>query len=389
MTTMKERTLRVAFGFMIVAFLLVGCAAAAHGAGTEFYHGKEVASGEVLVKFRAAAPEVISQTQIGENVDETEYVGSTQAVRFHSRSKNVETLISELSARGDVEYAEPNYIVHAIAFPNDPSYGQLWGLNNTGQSILGVRGTLGADISAPYAWDISTGSTDYVVAVVDTGIDYKHPDLAANVWTAPNDFTVTIGGQTITCLAGSHGFNAITNKCDPMDDNNHGTHVSGTIGAVGNNNQGVVGVNWKASIIGAKFLDASGSGTLANAINAIDFVIQAKDYFKNRGGGANVRILSNSWGGGGYSQALLNEINKANADDMLFVAAAGNSGTNNDVTLFFPADYVKYNANNVVAVAATDNKDNLASFSNYGSTTVALGAPGVNILSTIRNGGYD
>lgn len=382
----RERALGIAFGFMIMAFLLVGYAAAAHGAGTEFYNGKEVAAGEVLVKFRAETPDVISQVQIGENLDEAEHVGSAHVLRLHSKGKNVATLISDLSARGDVEYAEPNYIVHALGTtPNDPSFGQLWGLDNTGQSILGVSGTPGADISASEAWGITTGSPTNVVAVVDTGIDYTHPDLAANIWSAPNDYTVTIGGSTITCPAGSHGFNAITNTCDPLDDNNHGTHVSGTIGAVGNNGEGVVGVNWRASIIGAKFLDASGSGTLANAINAIDFVIQAKDHF---GTGANVRVLSNSWGGGGYSQALLNEINKANADGMLFVAAAGNSGTNNGVTLFFPADYVMYGANNVVAVAATDNKDTLASFSNYGSTTVALGAPGVNILSTIRSTGY-
>jgi subtilisin family serine protease len=266
-----------------------------------------------------------------------------------------------------VEYVEPNYVVHAMDTPNDPMYNQLWGLPK---------------ISAPSAWDISTGSAANVVGVVDTGIDYNHPDLAANVWSAPSAFTVTISGNSITCPTGSHGFNAITNTCDPMDDNNHGTHVSGTIGAVGNNNAGVAGVNWAGSIMGLKFLSASGSGYTSDAIEAIEFAIQAKQAF---GAGANVMVLSNSWGGGGYSQSLLNEINKANTAGMLFVAAAGNSAANNDRTANYPSNY---NAPNVVAVAATDSNDRLASFSNYGATTVDLGAPGVGIVSTIPGGNY-
>ncbi len=362
----REHTLGIAFGIMIVAFMLVSCVGAAHPAGTEFYNGKEAAANEVLVKFRApVTPEEISQVQIGENVNNTELLGSAGVVRFHSKSKNVVTLIRDLSARANVEYAEPNYIVHAILTPNDPSSGNLWGLNK---------------ISAPSAWDISTGSTANVAAVIDTGIDYTHPDLVANVWSAPAAYTVNIAGKSITCPAGSHGYNAITSTCNPMDDNSHGTHVSGTIGAVGNNGLGVVGVNWNTRIMGVKFLDASGSGYLSDAINAIDFVVQTKQV-----SGANVRVLSNSWAGGGYSQALLDEINKANANGMLFVAAAGNSASNNDVTPSYPASY---GAPNVVAVAATDSTDSLASWSNYGPMTVHLGAPGVNILSTIPSGSY-
>ena len=262
-------------------------------------------------------------------------------------------------------------------------------MRNLGQTLLcgsgcfgSPTGTAGADISADFAWDVSTGSRANVVAVVDTGIDYNHPDLAANVWSAPTSFTVNIGGTLITCAAGTHGFNAITNTCNPLDDNDHGSHTSGTIGAVGNNGIGVSGVNWVASIMGSKFLDASGSGTTAGAINAIDFTIQAKAIF---GAGANVRVLSNSWGGGGFSQALLDEINKANTNNMLFVAAAGNASANNDVTPNYPSNYA---APNVMAVAATDNRDARASFSNYGRTTVHLGAPGVDVLSTTRNNTY-
>ncbi len=270
-----------------------------------------------------------------------------------------------------VRYAQPNYIHHADLTPNDPSFNQLWGLLNTGQSVGGVVGKAGADISATKAWDISTGSKSIVVGVVDTGVDYNHPDLAANVWSNPGG----IGG----CAIGTHGYNAITKTCNPLDDNDHGSHVSGTIGGVGNNGVGVAGVNWNVSIMGLKFLDASGSGSTADAITAMDFAINAKI------AGVNVRVLSNSWGGGPFEQALLDEINKAGANDILFVAAAGNSALNNDTSPHYPSSY---KAANEIAVAATDENDGLAYFSNWGATSVNLGAPGTNILSTTRNNTY-
>jgi subtilase family serine protease len=169
-----------------------------------------------------------------------------------------------------------------------------------------------------------------------------------------------------------------------MDDHNHGTHVAGTIGAVGNNAAGVVGVNWLTSLMGLKFLDSSGSGTTADAIDAIDFAMQVKQIFA-ASGGANIRILSNSWGGGDFSQALLDAINEAADDDMLFVAAAGNNGLPNDWIPMYPASYA---AANIIAVAATTNTDARAFFSNYGAKTVHLGAPGADILSTLRGGTY-
>jgi subtilisin family serine protease len=346
----------------------------------EVVEGRQVVANEVLVKFHAWGN--ITQAAQDADVDSNEEIGGIGVRLLHSRSKDVATLLAELKARPDVVYVEPNYIIHADLTPNDPSFSSLWGLLNTGQVIGGQAGTPGADISATSAWDISTGSRANVVAVVDTGIDYNHADLAANVWSAPTSFTVTIGGQNITCAAGTHGFNAITNTCDPLDDNNHGSHCSGTIGAAGNNGVGVAGVNWTASIMGAKFLNSGGSGTTADAIDAIEFTIQAKQIL---GANANVRVLSNSWGGGGFSQALLDEINRANANNMLFVAAAGNNGSNNDSAPFYPASY---NAPNVVAVAATDNRDQKASFSNFGATTVDLGAPGVNVLSTTIGNTY-
>ncbi|MGH9841108.1 MAG: S8 family serine peptidase [Blastocatellia bacterium] len=349
--------------------------------------GAEVVAGEVIVRFNT--PDLQTWLNLALSLmDASEHrqIGapSLDMFRIRSRSQNVKALLGRLASLPGVQYAEPNYVVRSTLTPNDTRFGELWGLNNTGQTISGQTGIAGADIKAVSAWDVSTGSSSIVVGVVDSGVDYNHPDLAANIWSAPAAFSVTIGGQTINCPAGSHGFNAINNTCNPLDDNNHGSHCAGTIGARGNNSQGVVGVNWTSSIMGLKFLNAQGSGSTADAIDVIEFAIQAKQIFASTGG-ANVRVLSNSWGGGGFSQALLDQINKANNNDMLFVAAAGNSNRNNDTTANYPSNYT---APNVVAVAATDNRDARSSFSNYGATTVDLGAPGTGILSTVRNGGY-
>lgn len=386
----RMATVLVLVSLLALALFMVTSRSARVSAGdnqqrTDLVEGRDAVAGQVLVKFRHnATSQNVADVEQAADADSNNGVGDGSIRLLHSRSKSAFTLARELSLRSDVEYAEPNYIFHTTLTPNDSRFGELWGLQNTGQPILGVTGTPGADIKATLAWDVSTGSRANVVAVIDTGIDYNHPDLAANVWSAPTAFTVNIGGTIINCAAGTHGFNAINNTCNPLDDNDHGSHTSGTIGAVGNNIVGVAGVNWTASVMGSKFLDASGSGSTVGAINAIEFTIQAKAAFSATAG-ANVRVLSNSWGGGGFSQALLDEINKANTNNMLFVAAAGNNGTNNDTTAFFPANY---NAPNVVAVAATDNNDALASFSNFGRTTVHLGGPGVDVLSTTRNNTY-
>ena len=348
---------------------------------TDVFRGRAVAAGEVLVAFRRTPNLARFRAEIDSDADEI--VGVGRLWRARSRSRNVSSLLAYLSTQSDVLYAEPNYIVSVVGEPDDPRFAELWGLHNIGQTIGGVPGIPGADIRAVTAWNGALGSRNTVVAVVDTGIDYTHPDLAANIWSAPASFSVTIGEQTITCAAGTHGFNAITKSCDPFDDHFHGTHVAGTIGAVSNNGSGVAGVNWFASIMGLKFLTANGTGTVADAIDAIEFAIQAKAAFPS--GGANVRVLSNSWAGGGFSQALLDAINRANQNEMLFVAAAGNSSGNNDAFPTYPASYT---ASNVVAVAATSNQDALAGFSNYGATSVHLGAPGVQVLSTLPGGAY-
>ncbi|HEY3271390.1 MAG TPA: S8 family serine peptidase [Geothrix sp.] len=350
------------------------------------WKGHEVVAQEVIVKLRPSSLLSVQAAQAdlesSQDIDASEAIGDGRSLVIHSRSKDVDALLLDIATRNDVEYVQPNYILRATAIPNDAQFANLWGMRNTGQVISGVAGTPGADISATLAWDITTGSRANVVGVVDTGIAYNHPDLAANVWSAPVSFTVNIGGVVRTVPVGAHGFNAITNSFDPLDDNDHGSHVSGTIGGVGNNGIGVAGVNWTASIMGLKFLDAAGSGTTANAINAIEFAIQAKQAL---GVNANVRVLSNSWGGGGFSQALLDAINKADANNMIFVAAAGNTGTDNDVTPHYPSSYATHN---MIAVAATDNRDGLAYFSSFGRTSVHLGAPGVDIYSTLSNGTY-
>ena len=334
--------------------------------------------GEVLVRIEAsasaAAVESIHSLADADDGKRLAGLQSGAAIwRLHSRSKNAEALVAALAKNPHVEYVEPNYILELVAAPNDPQYGQLWGLKNTGQLISGSTGFGGSDIDAESAWTITTGSSSVVVGVVDTGIDYTHPDLAANMWSNPG------GKGNVACGAGTHGFNAITNSCDPMDDHDHGTHCAGTIGAVGNNNVGVAGVNWNVSLMALKFIASSGYGTTADAIQAIDFAVQAKI------DGVNVRVLSNSWGGGAFSKALLDVINKANENDILFVAAAGNDGTSNDIYPHYPSNYA---TQNMISVAATENRDGLAYFSNYGATTVHLGAPGVSVLSTTPGNSY-
>jgi len=348
---------------------------------TELIEGNEVVAKQVLVKFRNATEDAVAEVIRGNNVDSFESL--TESVTLiRSRDASVVTLMQNLAKRDDVEYVEPNYLLYSTAVPDDPLFGHQYALQNTGQDILGTLGVPGADIGAVQAWDITTGSQANVVAVVDTGLDYTHPDLVDNVWSAPEDFTVHIGDVDITCPAGSHGFNAITNACDPLDDNGHGTHCSGVIGAVGNNGIGLSGINWTASIMGAKFLGASGTGSTSDAVKAIQFTIQAKQIFANTGG-ANVRVLSNSWGGG-PSLTLADAIALAQDNDILFVVAAGNGHRDIDVSPLYPASY---GIPNEIVVAGTDNQDGRYVNTNYGINSVHLGAPGVRVDSTYR-GGY-
>ena len=282
---------------------------------------------------------------------------------------DVPKAIMDLRKDSRVEYVEPNYIVTTTLIPNDPYFPNLYGLHNTGQT----GGLPDADIDAPEAWDMQTGNGNVIVAVIDTGVYYNHSDLAANMWHNPNEIPNNgIDDDNNGFIDDYLGWDFYNKDNDPMDDHGHGTHVAGTIGAVGNNGVGVAGVNWNVKIMPLKFLGSTGSGTTADAILAIEYAILM-----------HADIMSNSWGGGGFSQALRDAIQSANNAGILFVAAAGNSGANADIYPMYPA---AYDNDNIVSVAATDSNDNLASFSNYGKTSVDLAAPGVNIFSTVPQG---
>jgi subtilisin family serine protease len=286
-----------------------------------------------------------------------------------------------------VDYVEPNYLRHLLVDPNDTRLSELWALKNTGQS----GGTADADIDAPEAWDIFTGSPDTIVAVIDSGIDYSHPDLQANIWANSDE----IPGNGIDDDGNGYvddyrGWNFVSGNNNPMDDFAwvyHGTHVAGIIGARGNNDRGVVGVCWNVSLMPLKIFNSAGNTDSAK-------IVQAIDYASANG----ARISNNSYVGLYYSITEYNAIQRAKSAGQLFVAAAGNypqfSPKNNDSTPVYPASY---DVDNVVAVLATDHNDNMASFSHYGKNSVDIGAPGgtndpshptADILSTSAGNGY-
>src|SRR2546425_7974450 len=337
----------------------------------------------ILVRFKASAlpaDQALVHALVGAHVYKSfRSVEGLQAVRIPPGMR-VKDAIEFYRRRPDVLYAEPNWIVDAQVVPSDPSFSSLWGLNNTGQN----GGIPDADIDAPEAWDITTGSRDVVVAVIDTGIDYTHPDLSANMFRNELDCNSNgIDDDGNGLVDDCFRIDTANNDSNPMDDANpgHGSHVAGTIGAVGNNAVGVVGVNWAIRLMACKFLGATGSGTTADAIDCLEYVKLMKDR------GVNIVATSNSWGGGGFSQALYDAIEAHLQRGILFITAAGNAnpGSNNDTTPFYPAAYY---LPNIIAVAATTRMDALASFSNFGRRTVHLGAPGQEILSTTPGNTY-
>ncbi len=321
----------------------------------------------VLVRFKPAAARNADAlvAAVGSVRHTYSLVDGLVAVDLNGRT-TVEQALRDLRNNPDVLYAEPDYLWFRQNTPNDTNFSSLWGMNNTGQS----GGTPGSDINALAAWDLFTGDPNLVIGVIDGGTDLSHPDLAPNAWTNPGE----IPGNGID--DDNNGYVDDVNGWDFFDEDNdprggdHGSHVSGTIAAKGNNNLGVTGVVWDAKIMPLRFIGPS-SGSTADAIRAIEY---ANNF--------DVRVTNNSWGGGGFSQSLFNAINAARANNSLFVAASGNDGAGD---ASYPA---RYSLDNVIAVAATDRNDNMAGFSNVNATNVDIAAPGVAVVSTVPASSY-
>jgi hypothetical protein len=291
---------------------------------------------------------------------------------------DIQEIIDAFKANNYVDYAEPDYYYH-IATTNDPRFREEWALENTGQT----GGTPDVDLNAHLMWQIENGDPKVVIGVIDTGVDYSHADLMPNLLRNPAEIPANnIDDDSNGYVDDIFGINAINNSGKPLDDNAHGTHVSGTIGADGNNFIGISGVAQNIRIMSCKFLDANGSGSTSDAIQCLQYFANLKTRAKNP---INIVATNNSWGSSSSSNALRDAIKAHEKLGILFVAAAGNEAANNDISPSFPANY---ELSNIISVAATDHKDTLASFSNYGKRSVHVGAPGVRILSTVLNQGY-
>jgi subtilisin family serine protease len=330
-------------------------------------------AGELLVKYRASqGRNVASLYREIHDVRRIRFLDSMEIdhVRL-PEGMSVAEAIEIYADDPEVEYVEPNYYRYLSAVPNDPGFGLQWGLSNSGQNVNGVQGLAGADIAAMGAWDTSLGE-GVLVAIIDSGVDYNHVDLNPNMWInggeIPGNGRDDDGNGYPDDVV---GWNFYNDNSDPMDRNGHGTHVAGSAGARGNNGVGVSGVSWAPRIMALRFTDERGRGTLADEIAAVNY--------------ANImgaQIINMSFGGGFYSASERTAIEATGA---LVVCAAGNDGTDNDARPQYPSSYPSAN---IISVAATDQNDNLASFSNFGAGSVDVAAPGTNIVSTWLGGGY-
>jgi subtilisin family serine protease len=301
---------------------------------------------------------------------------------------DVQSAVNVYKSNPDVMYAEPDYVISLIpdqrvpeptiynanlsqnvSIPNDSYFYNQWSFHNTGQT----GGTVDADIDAPEAWALTNRSDSVVVAVIDTGVLYNHSDLSSNIWKNPGEIPDNnIDDDGNGYVDDTRGWNFVNSTNDPIDDQEHGTHVSGIIGAEGNNGIGVAGVSWNVKIMPLKAFDQYGQGSTLDAIKAIDYA--------NANGAS---VISNSWGGPEYSQALKDAID---ASPAVVICAAGNgNGNDNDYYPVYPASF---SSPNIISVAATDHNDTLAVFSNIGLSSVDLAAPGTSILSTYYLGNY-
>ena len=332
-------------------------------------------AGHFIVRFLPFLPKEILQQRLNEmgcelssSVGDNAYlvkIKEEPTIELHFSKKEAVQSLTDL-----IEEVEPDYFLTTVKLSNDTRLHDLWGMNNEGQT----GGTEDKDIDAPEAWEITTGSKDILVGVIDTGIDRDHEDLKANMWTNPNEIAGNgKDDDNNGYIDDVHGWDFYNNDNNPDDDDSHGTHCAGTIGGVGNNGKGVVGVCWNVSMVGIKFLGNDG-GYLSDAIKSVTYATKI-----------GVNLTSNSWGGGGYSRTLEKAIDEANQKGIGFVAAAGNHNGNNDSRPSYPASY---NSENVISVGASDHRGLKAYFSCYGKTSVDLFAPGVKILSSVPNNKY-
>ncbi len=329
----------------------------------------EYVDGELLIQFKEGASDDDKQKALdkvkGQSLEKIltkamEKAGKKEGVTLVKVSKKVLEAIADLQSASGVEFAEPNFIYNHTAVATDPYF--------TNGSLWGMKGGFGSNAEAAWAAG-RTGSATVYVGIIDEGIQFTHPDLSGQVGNPGTSADIYVNDTYGWDFANNDNTVYDGGKRGSLDD--HGTHVAGTIGAKANT-VGVVGVNWNVKMISAKFLGQNG-GTTANAIKAVDYLTTLKN------NGVKIVASNNSWGGGGYSQALFDAISRANNAGIMFIAAAGNSGTNNDVTASYPANY---NLPNVISVAAISSTGALASFSQYGATTVDIGAPGVGVWST-------
>ena len=339
--------------------------------------------GEVIVKFHDSASQATVAAAHALAGGQTIKSFTAGVDRLHhlklGKGENVEDALAKLRQSPAVEYAEPNYLRQVSAIPNDTQFTSLWGLRNTGQTVNGTGGTADVDIDAPEAWDITTGSSNVIIGVIDTGIAYDHPDLAANIWKnpgeIPNDGIDNDGNGLVDDV---FGYDFGSGDSDPMDLFGHGTHVAGTIGAIGNNNSGVTGVMQRVKLMALK---AGGAGNLLTT----DAIAQAFTYAISKG----ARVINASFTGLPCSKTEHAALSLANTKGVMVLAAAGNDNLNNDKTFVFPAGYSVDTSPdcgpalpNVISVAAINQTGAKAGFSNFGASSVQIAAPGVNINST-------
>ena len=344
---------------------------------------RDYVEGDVIVTFKSSVTLTTAQQALAGHslVFKKHFAGLSRRMGKHSglvhdNRRTTAQLIAELSRDPAVEVAEPNYLRWVNSVPNDALFTNLWALRNLGQPVNGLAGTSGADIRFVAAWSLARPSTNpVVVAVIDTGVDYTHPDIASNMWINPGEIPGNgVDDDGDGYVDDYYGYDFADNLPNPSDSGFHGTHVAGTIAAIGNNQIGVIGVNYQARIMA---LRASSDGETISTSAEIE-ALQYATMMKSRG--VNIVAINASFGGGSSSSVESDAIQSAGDAGIIFCAAAGNNSSDNDTTVFYPADY---RLNNMIVVAASDQNDALASFSNYGTNTVDLAAPGVNILSLL------